>query len=510
MSRAHPKNRMDKGQQSLESRVTLLLEAGKDHAVPCFSTSLQRLLSISPEDDGSMESLTEIILNDYGLMNKVLQTVNSFYYNRFGREITTISHAVLLLGFDTIKNIATGMAVISLLEDKKNIEAASIIGKALISAHVSGNLGRGLSGAKEEEIFISALLRQLPRIILAVTSPEAYRELTELEAAQNVAARSCIRKIGYKLKECWNLPDSLASNFEACASLSPSADPVRRALARKTSVLAEKALDGQDITEILYEIGRDFHVEPEQVREVLKKAIKRTVRAVPEIKMALTRPAKRDRKEMPSSLTSQRGQGPDSEPCERTGRMASQTDRATPDSGRRPEGAETELLFMELIQNLMSAVNDTSVPLSQIFLMGIEIIRRVMPVNNVLLCMVRPSRKGLAARFGTGESAGLLKKAISSLDDITGTPIGAALMKEAETVSGWTELLGPMGSALKGAATGQIHCVVSPIVINSRAIGCLIMDNRAGRELDMMALKKIAMIRQLLVSATRLRAGLKS
>ena len=505
----------DASKTSLENRLALLLEAGKDKAVPCFSTSLQRLLSLNPEDQGSMESLTEIILNDYGLMNKVLQTVNSFYYNRFGREITTVSHAVLLLGFNTIKDIATGMAVINLLGDRENLQAAKLMGRAFISAHMSAAVtghAREKAGQKMEETFIAALLRQLPRIMIAVTDPAAYQELTELEADGSSSARRCIRTVGYKLKECWNLPDGLAGNFEACASLSSSADPVRRRLAKQTAELAEMALARQDLAEILEEMGRDFHLDPQVLKQELAKAVKKTLNAAPEIKKAIMASTQKNARVLSlqsgeRELDTKMGKEPKDNDSAGGPEASPALPEAEGSEGGKANGMDRDLLFMELIQNLMGSVNDTTVPLPQIFLMAIEIIRRALPVNNVLLCMMKPDKRGMTARFGTGENAGFLKRAVSSLKEIHVGPIGRALSKDAEEIATWSELL---GAAIEGRIPSAARCLITPIVINGRAIGCLLMDSSQGSELEGPALQKISMIRQLLVSATKLRAGIRA
>jgi len=59
--------------------------------------------------------LTETVLQDYGLAQKLLRLVNTVAFAQRG-QVTTISRAVLLLGFERVRSVATGLILFEHLQ----------------------------------------------------------------------------------------------------------------------------------------------------------------------------------------------------------------------------------------------------------------------------------------------------------------------------------------------------------------------------------------------------------
>ncbi len=58
--------------------------------------------------DTSANILSNAILKDYSLSSKLLRLVNSPSYGQYGGRISTVSRAVVILGFEEVRNAALG------------------------------------------------------------------------------------------------------------------------------------------------------------------------------------------------------------------------------------------------------------------------------------------------------------------------------------------------------------------------------------------------------------------
>ena len=88
---------------------------------PALSESVSTINKIAGSDKESVSNLSNSILKDFSLTNKILRLVNSVYYRQAGGgSISTISRAVLVLGFDAVRNISITVMLFEHLQNKSN------------------------------------------------------------------------------------------------------------------------------------------------------------------------------------------------------------------------------------------------------------------------------------------------------------------------------------------------------------------------------------------------------
>ncbi len=461
------------------------------NSLPLLSSSLKRLIEIEDDNKLSTHELAAIILDDYGLINKVLQTVNAFYYNRLGKEINTVTQAVVLLGFNSIKKIALSMAVLELLDDNGNDAAVSEIGKAFLAAHLAREIGAGQRDAEPEEIFISTLFRRLARIALAVGNPELLSEVIRLESSRDsehrARAKKIIRTLGCRLSEYWNLPKTIAGYLEGCAFLSGNPGPRHRSLARDVSTFVSMLENGSetgDFSLLKEKIIKNYSMEPGSMESKIREAARKTSKSIP---IFDKRP--KGRIEDPGTEGSCR-QEPDS--SGEKGKTEIQSH------------LEKEILFTGLVQNLMNAVNDRHTGLDQIYLLAIEILRRVIHIGNIVFCKVSSGGSTFSACYGMGDQAGLIKRTLAF--DLRNGPrdLKNAFSVEKETIFQWKDLMETGNGVHRSLLSRPL--LLAPLVIETRTIGCLILDKDSGDSFEAGEIQKTSIVRQLVVTATSLRA----
>src|SRR6185369_3960594 len=85
--------------------------------LPPLPAVVTRIMQTINNPTTSAEELSRLISLDQGLSSKMLRIVNSAYYG-FPKRISTITHAVVILGFNTVRNLVLGVSAFGMLSRK--------------------------------------------------------------------------------------------------------------------------------------------------------------------------------------------------------------------------------------------------------------------------------------------------------------------------------------------------------------------------------------------------------
>ena len=212
---------------------------------PALSDSLVRIQRATNSDNESLGSLSNEILKDVALTNKLLRMVNTALYSRAGGgSISTVSRAVALVGFAGIRNMAMSLVLLEHMHDKGH---ANQLKEEFLRALMAGSLADALCKVSRdgEEAFIGAMFQNLGRLLSEYYFPEEANQVREiLAAAPRVAqggaesggeAAASVRVLGLSFEDlglgiasAWGLPESL----RRCMQQSAGEPPAR--LAEKT------------------------------------------------------------------------------------------------------------------------------------------------------------------------------------------------------------------------------------------------------------------------------------
>jgi len=193
--------------QALRSKI----EAVKN--IPTLPGVVSKITSMIHDPHVSTEKLGGIISKDQVLSVKVLKLVNSPFYGFPGR-ISSVSHSLVLLGFNVIK----GMLISASVFDMMSQAMVGLWEHSLGCATVAGIIGRKLNETDSEEVFIAGLLHDIGKVMIKVTLPEDFEAI--LRTAREEGAWMCeveervvgvdhtgiVRWVAAK----WNLPANIA------------------------------------------------------------------------------------------------------------------------------------------------------------------------------------------------------------------------------------------------------------------------------------------------------------
>ncbi|MGD2187069.1 MAG: HDOD domain-containing protein [Desulfobacterales bacterium] len=187
--------------------------------LPTLPRTVLKITELVNDPKSSARDLARIITDDQVLAARLLRLVNSSFYG-FPQRISTITGAIVLLGFDAIRNLLLTTSVFDLFSNPRK---TSVVKQEQFWDHSLGCavgakvIGNYLRYDKVEELFVSGLLHDIGKIVEMIFMPEAFKEINNLVKTENILMITAEQKIlGYShtdvgrlLAEKWNLPPKL-------------------------------------------------------------------------------------------------------------------------------------------------------------------------------------------------------------------------------------------------------------------------------------------------------------
>lgn len=202
--------------KSTQERIKQLVDRIEN--IPTLPEVSARILAVTQDPSTSAEDVNRIILTDQALTAKILKLVNSAFYG-FPRRIGTVTEAVVILGFGTIRNLAITASVFHTFgkRGKGKFDRAAFWKHCVGVGVVSRLLARRLGAPNHEDNFIAGLLHDVGKVVLDQYLHDEFVEaLARVESeqislyeAENEVFGITHADIGGWLSEHWNMPDYL-------------------------------------------------------------------------------------------------------------------------------------------------------------------------------------------------------------------------------------------------------------------------------------------------------------
>ena len=158
--------------------------------MPSLSTTVTKVLEICNSPRTSPNDLNQVISLDPVLTGQVLRLINSAYYSLLS-QATSLTRAIIMLGINTVKNLALSRAILNTLNGKKSFGIFSMDEFWTHSICV-GVTARFLATIKRippvegGEYFVAGLLHDLGKIPLLNRFPEEYLQALELSKVEQI------------------------------------------------------------------------------------------------------------------------------------------------------------------------------------------------------------------------------------------------------------------------------------------------------------------------------------
>jgi HD-like signal output (HDOD) protein len=192
---------------------------------PSFSPAVSKIIEKANDNSISPRELNHIIKSDPVLTGKILKLVNSSYFS-IPNKVANITRSLVLLGFNTIKNIAISTEFVQLTEGapKNKYFDYNDLWEHMISVGVTARLIAKESKQPREQVeeyFIGGLIHNIGDLLIMRHAQDEYHMIHEKAKEYGLSVNECCKKvlgfsapeIGLKLADHWKLQDQLKKSI---------------------------------------------------------------------------------------------------------------------------------------------------------------------------------------------------------------------------------------------------------------------------------------------------------
>ncbi len=190
--------------------------------MPSLPTTVSKVLEVCNNPKTSPIDLDHVIQLDPVLMGRVLKLINSAYYS-LGSQVTSLVRAIIMLGVNTVKNLALSSAVLDRVSSKKDFRALNMdaFWRHSLCVGVTAKLiakRRGVDPKGLEEYFAAGLLHDIGKIPLNNALADEYvmamsaadRERSSIYSAERQVLGIDHCEAGGIVSESWKLTGAIA------------------------------------------------------------------------------------------------------------------------------------------------------------------------------------------------------------------------------------------------------------------------------------------------------------
>ncbi len=189
--------------------------------LPSIPQIIFKIKQVSEDPKSSAADLANCILSDHQLTSRILRMANSSYYGNYAGKMNTVTHAIVMMGFRVVHNIAISMSVyevVNKLSEDSKFDLTSFWTRSLGSGVISKYLAHKSNQKKLIEVaFIAGFIHDIGQAILAGGFPDKYEQIAKLDAdAPDICETERVllgidhQEAGKYVAGIWNLPDTLS------------------------------------------------------------------------------------------------------------------------------------------------------------------------------------------------------------------------------------------------------------------------------------------------------------
>jgi putative nucleotidyltransferase with HDIG domain len=186
--------------------------------MPPLPEALNRLMGMLNSDQISAAQVAAVIEGDSVLSGSVMRCVNSPYYG-MPRRVSSIRHAVTLLGFQTVRNLALAFSMRRMMTGNAASRKlySSYSRHALATAILTQAAAARTAVCEVETAFAAGLFHDVGKLLIYTAAPEAMPSILEIwesgdgpyEEAEQEVLEVTHSELSAIVLEGWKLPDAI-------------------------------------------------------------------------------------------------------------------------------------------------------------------------------------------------------------------------------------------------------------------------------------------------------------
>ena len=296
--------------ESSRSKIDKWVDKLSKESLPLFAHTARKIASISANNDASISEMSHSILSDSSMTARVLKMANSVQYNPTMQPINTVSRAIVVLGFDCVKNIALSISLIdTILSGIRHERAIEEMIRAYHAAIQAKHLAAMQGVENQEEIFIAALLHRIGHLTFwcfsygqAETLDFEYSMTKDRDTAERNVLGFSLSELTEELANKWHLSDLLeeslaiesqqasgqkgvkgnkaASNGAEAVLRKPSRNSMVVSYGYKIAASSEHGWSSPQSTEALQDLSTHLKRQTQDLKQLAFRAAEESVQAL--------------------------------------------------------------------------------------------------------------------------------------------------------------------------------------------------------------------------------------
>ncbi|MGQ9744416.1 MAG: HDOD domain-containing protein [Dissulfurimicrobium sp.] len=202
---------MDKQEQE-ERRQEIRQRVRYIKSLPVLPPIASMLNKMVEDEEMTASRLGAVIEKDQVLTSKLLKMVNSSFFG-FPQRISTVSNAIVLLGFNVIKTLIVTSSIFDIMQSSD----VGLWEHSLGCATVAGILAKRREIKNPEEVSTAGLIHDLGKVVIRAEFTSEHEVIQKLVEKRQIFMREaeieCLgvthSEIGGWLIKHWNLPNRL-------------------------------------------------------------------------------------------------------------------------------------------------------------------------------------------------------------------------------------------------------------------------------------------------------------
>jgi diguanylate cyclase (GGDEF)-like protein len=199
----------------METGVTFESVLRKSNKLPTLPGIAIKILEAVQKERPDLQEIAEVLSTDPPLSGEVLKLINSPFFG-LTRKVTSVSHAVSMLGMNVVKNMALSFALVKNFSSngQGDFDYLRFWKYSLTTAIAARMIAEDVSAETPEDAFFLGLLHDMGNLALARCLPDQYNLVVqEAEAGQccNFQVENQVlgfdhMDLGRHLVRSWGLP----------------------------------------------------------------------------------------------------------------------------------------------------------------------------------------------------------------------------------------------------------------------------------------------------------------
>jgi two-component system, cell cycle response regulator len=212
--------------------------------LPSLPSIAMQVLELAQKPEVDIAEIARIICKDPALSSKILRTVNSSFYGR-SQHVSTISHALVILGLQSVKTLVLGFSLVTNLAKTKSkgFKHITYWKRSIFAATAARTIAAKIGVVQQEEAFLTALLMDIGMLVLDLVLGEQYGEIhgktashEELPAVEQQVLGMTHADVAGVLAAQWKLPPLLSVPMSCHHKADTVEDPALRKLTELVSM----------------------------------------------------------------------------------------------------------------------------------------------------------------------------------------------------------------------------------------------------------------------------------